>query len=169
MIETGRGGIKTRSKKITEAEVVIETISRKMIETGVGVHQESAVSPVSFVVVMDVLSEEIRNEELWELLDEDDLVITSEKEVDFQRRVVEWQETFERRGLRVNMDKTEVIVTNKELTMVEDLPDADGSLGLRGTLAGIASARALLIDDCIISRLRSRCLASSANKIGILK
>ncbi|XP_068235810.1 uncharacterized protein [Palaemon carinicauda] len=77
---------------------------------------------------MDVLSEEIRNEEFWELLYVDDLVITSEKEVDFQRRVVEWQETFERDGLRVNMDKTEVIVTNKERRDRITMHESKGSI-----------------------------------------
>ncbi|XP_064100906.1 uncharacterized protein LOC135211534 [Macrobrachium nipponense] len=57
-------------------------------------------------IVRDVLSEEIRNEELWELLYGDDLVITAENEEDQQRRVRGWQESLERGGLKVSVNKT---------------------------------------------------------------
>ncbi|XP_064081904.1 uncharacterized protein LOC135198262 [Macrobrachium nipponense] len=62
---------------------------------------------------MDV-SEEIRNEVLWELLYADDLVITAEDEEDQQRRVGEWQESLERGGLKVNVNKAEVLLTGRE-------------------------------------------------------
>lgn len=84
-------------------------------DVSVGLHQGSALSPFLFVLVMDVLSEEIRNEVLWELLYADDLVITAEDEEDLQRRVVgEWQESLERGSLMVNMNKTEVLVSSRE-------------------------------------------------------
>ncbi|XP_064111410.1 uncharacterized protein LOC135218894 [Macrobrachium nipponense] len=60
---------------------------------------------------MDVLSEEIRNEELWELLYSNDLVITAENGEGLQRRVQEWQESIERSGLKANVNKTEVLVS----------------------------------------------------------
>ena len=59
-------------------------------EVSVELHQGSALSPFLFVMVMDVLSEEIRNKELWELLYADDLVITADSEKDLPRRVGEW-------------------------------------------------------------------------------
>ncbi|XP_068232180.1 uncharacterized protein [Palaemon carinicauda] len=61
-----------------------------------------------------MLSEEIRNEELWELLYADDLVITAENEEELQRRVVEWQDTLEKGILRFNEEKTEAMVSSKE-------------------------------------------------------
>ncbi|XP_064088417.1 uncharacterized protein LOC135202895 [Macrobrachium nipponense] len=67
---------------------------------------------------MDVLSEEIRNEELCEFLYADHLVITAENEEDLQRRVGECQESLERgclketRALRrkeeVKLERTEI-------------------------------------------------------------
>ncbi|XP_068229663.1 uncharacterized protein [Palaemon carinicauda] len=65
-------------------------------------------------LVMAVSSEDIRNEEFWGLLYADDLVITTENEEDLQRRVVEWQETLERGGLRVHVDETEGMVSSKK-------------------------------------------------------
>ena len=38
-----------------------------------GLHQGSALNPFLFLVVLDVLSERVRKEELWELLYVDDL------------------------------------------------------------------------------------------------
>ena len=46
----------------------------------------SALGPSLFVMVMDVSCKDIRNEELWELLYAEDVVITDENEEDLQRR-----------------------------------------------------------------------------------
>ncbi|XP_068243653.1 uncharacterized protein [Palaemon carinicauda] len=50
-------------------------------------HQGSALSQFSFMVIMDVLSVEIRNEELRELLYANNLVITAENEEDLHKKV----------------------------------------------------------------------------------
>ncbi|XP_068242280.1 uncharacterized protein [Palaemon carinicauda] len=63
---------------------------------------------------MNVLSEEIRNEELCEFLYTEDLRIITGNEEDLQRRVVDGQETLESGFLRVNMDKTETKVSIRE-------------------------------------------------------
>ena len=41
----------------------------------VGVHQGSALSPFSFIMVIDVLTEDVRDGSLMELLHGDDLVL----------------------------------------------------------------------------------------------
>ena len=66
------------------------------------------------VLIRDVLNEEVRNEEVWELQYAEDLMITAENEEDLQRRVGEWQESLERGGLKVNVNKTEVMISSKE-------------------------------------------------------
>ncbi|XP_066959225.1 uncharacterized protein [Macrobrachium rosenbergii] len=52
----------------TSTRVITAVGETENFEVSVGVHQGSALSPFLFVLVMDVLSEEIRNEVLWELL-----------------------------------------------------------------------------------------------------
>ncbi|XP_064088521.1 uncharacterized protein LOC135202952 [Macrobrachium nipponense] len=61
--------------------VYTKATSAENFEAGVGLHQGSALSPFLFVLVMGVLSEEIRDEELWELY-ADELVITAGNEED---------------------------------------------------------------------------------------
>ncbi|XP_064100783.1 uncharacterized protein LOC135211401 [Macrobrachium nipponense] len=83
-------------------------------EISAGLHQGSALSPFLFVQVMDVSSEEIRKEELWELLYFDAMVFTAENEEGLQRRVGEWQEFLEKGRLKVTVNKTEVLLSSRE-------------------------------------------------------
>ena len=80
----------------------------------VGLHQGSALSPFLFLVVIDTLTRELRNNEgLWELLFADDLVIIADTEEQLQERFLEWKETLEKKGLKVNIGKTESMVSSK--------------------------------------------------------
>ncbi|XP_064080645.1 uncharacterized protein LOC135197512 [Macrobrachium nipponense] len=88
--------------KRTHTKVITAVGETENFEVRVGLHQRSALSPFLFVMVMDVLSEVIRNEELWELLYTNDLVIIAENEEDIQRTVGEWKESLERVGLKKN-------------------------------------------------------------------
>jgi Reverse transcriptase (RNA-dependent DNA polymerase) len=51
----------------------------------VGLHQGSALSPLLFIIVMEVVSGEIRGGLPGELLYVDDLVLLTESEVDLRR------------------------------------------------------------------------------------
>ena len=57
----------------------------------VGLHQGSALSPLLFISIMDVLAEEARNKPPWAMLFADDLVLLSET-------VDEVEEELERTG-----------------------------------------------------------------------
>ena len=83
-------------------------------EVKVGLHQGSALSPFLFAVVMDVLSEDVREAMLWDLLFADDLVITAETMEELQERYEAWRECLERGGLRINIRKTEVMLSSRE-------------------------------------------------------
>ena len=71
----------------------------------VGVHQGSALSPLLFIMVMDVLTD-VRNGSLMELLYANDLVLRGESLNKVMGKYGRWKIAVERKGLRVNVDKT---------------------------------------------------------------
>ncbi|VDP37453.1 unnamed protein product [Heligmosomoides polygyrus] len=56
----------------------------------VGVHQGSALSPLLFVVVMDVVSHDLQQPVPWTLLYADDVMLASEDKIELQRQVQAW-------------------------------------------------------------------------------
>ena len=90
----------------------IEGLSREF-EIGVGLHQGSAMSPLLFAVIIDVLSEHLRAENLWELLFADDLAIMADSEEQPQDILLKWQECLEKYGLKTNAKKTETMACSK--------------------------------------------------------
>lgn len=93
----------------------------------VGLHQGSALSPFLFLVVLDVLTEMMDND-FWDLLYADDLVIMAESENELQQRLVAWQECLERGGLKVNATKTETMVSSKSGDEAIHIKDTAGNL-----------------------------------------
>ena len=72
----------------------------------VGVHRGSALSPLLFIMVMDVPTEEVRDGSLMELLYADDLVLCGESLNDVMDKYKRWKSAVEEKGLRVTVDKT---------------------------------------------------------------
>ena len=60
-----------------ESKTAVRTAQRLLreFEIRVGLHQGSALSPLLFAIVIDALSEHLREEDLWALLFADDLAI----------------------------------------------------------------------------------------------
>ena len=56
----------------------------------------------------------IRGRLPWELLYADDLVVIAETEEDLIKRLNEWKNNVENRGMRVNMNKTKVMISGVE-------------------------------------------------------
>ena len=74
-------------------------------------HQGSALSPLLFVIVMEAISREFRAALPWELLYADDLDVIAENEEDLIKRLNEWKNNVENRVMRVNMNKTKVMIS----------------------------------------------------------
>jgi len=62
------------------------------------------------IIVMDAVSEYVQHDVLWDMLYADDLIIADISSAKLQERFGEWQEALERKGLKVNADKTETMV-----------------------------------------------------------
>ena len=71
----------------------------------VGVYQISALSPLLFIMVMDVLTEDVRDGSLMELLYADNLVLCGES-LNVMDKHGRWKNAVEGKGLKVNIYKT---------------------------------------------------------------
>ena len=89
-----------------ETLVSTRTGDTEYFHVGVGLHQGSALSPLPFIQIMDVLQAEIGKEPPWVMLFADDLVICKHSRAEVEIQLERWRETFESHGLRVNRGKT---------------------------------------------------------------
>ena len=91
------------------AKAVVRTVygNGKGFEVKVGMHQGSGLSPLLFVIVMEAISREFRVALPWELLYADDFAVIAETE-ELIKRLNEWKDNVESKGMRVNMNKTKV-------------------------------------------------------------
>ena len=90
-------------------------------QVGVGVHQGSFLSPLLFILVLEVLSREFRNGVPLELLYADDLAIAAIDAFNvYISKVCTWKDGMERKGLRVNMKKTKILISGIDLDLLEE-------------------------------------------------
>ncbi|KAK3522871.1 hypothetical protein QTP86_005687 [Hemibagrus guttatus] len=79
----------------------------------VGLHQGSALSPFLFAIVMEQLSEEVRQKSPWTMMFADDIVICSESREQVEENLERWRFALERRGMKVSRSKTEYMCVNE--------------------------------------------------------
>ena len=103
------------------AKTVVRTVygNSSGFEVKVGMHQGSALSPLLFAIVMEAISREFRVALPGELLYADDLVVIAETEEDLIKRLHEWKNNVENRGMRVNMNKTKVMISGERQKPVQ--------------------------------------------------
>ncbi|KAK3517603.1 hypothetical protein QTP70_012957 [Hemibagrus guttatus] len=68
----------------------------------VGLHQGSALSPFLFAIMMDQLSEEVRQESPWTMMFADDIVVCRESREQVEENLEKWRFALERRGMKVS-------------------------------------------------------------------
>ncbi|KAK3516854.1 hypothetical protein QTP70_027075 [Hemibagrus guttatus] len=105
----------------------------------VGLHQGSALSPFLFAIVMDQLSEEVRQESPWTMMFADDIVICSESREQVEENLERWRFALERRGMKVSRSKTEYMCVNERegsgtVRLQGEVPEAMEYLFLKDNL-----------------------------------
>ena len=97
------------------AKTVVRTVygNSRGFEVKVGMHQGSGLSPLLFVIVMEAISREFRVALPWELPYADDLSVIAETEEELIKRLNEWKDNVESKGMRVNMNKTKVMISGE--------------------------------------------------------
>jgi len=71
------------------------------------------------VIVMEAISTEFRVALPWELLYADDLVVIAETEGDLIKRLKEWKSNVKNKGMKVNMNKTTVLISGERQKPVQ--------------------------------------------------
>ena len=66
--------------------------------------------------MIDEVTKKVRNGVPWYLGYADDLVLTAESEHEVLERFDRWRTELELRGLKINMEKTKMMVTGKSST-----------------------------------------------------
>ena len=84
----------------------------KGFTVNVGLHQGSALIPFLFAIVVDRLTDEVRQEAPWTMLFADDIVICSETKQQAEDNLDRWRYALERRGMKVSRSKTEYMCMN---------------------------------------------------------
>jgi len=99
----------------TGAKTVVRTVygNSKGFEVKVGMHQGSALSSLLFVIAMESISREFMVAQPWKLLYADDLAVIVETEEEPIKRLNEWKDNVESKGMRVNMNKTKVMISGE--------------------------------------------------------
>src|SRR6056300_1728659 len=128
---------------------------------GVGVHQGSVLSPLLFILVLEALSREFRTGAPWELLYADDLVLISDSLDGCVNKLKVWKEGMERKGLRVNLNKTKFLISGPGLDVLQDSGACPCGVCRRGV-----GANSILCPRCNCwvhqrcSDITGRCLSS---------
>ena len=68
--------------------------------------------PLVFAIMVDVVMESVRNGLMSDMLYADELVLMSDTMEGLRERFWKWKETF--KGLKVNLEKTKVVVSRAE-------------------------------------------------------
>ena len=97
----------------------------------VGVHQGSVLSPLLFAMVIDEVTENARKGWMKQILYADDLVLMEETIEELRENFDEWRETFESRGMRVNLGKTNLMSCGMEEETLDHKIDPCGMCGTR--------------------------------------
>ena len=93
----------------TTGRVVVGSGMSNEFQVNIGLRQGSALSPLLFILVMELISRKIGTTyAMKKIMYADDLVIVAEHREELQGALEEWNEMFKKHGLKMNLDKTEV-------------------------------------------------------------
>ena len=82
----------------------------KSFPVKIGLHQDSALSPFLFLLVLDTLTKDIQKEAPWNMIFADDVFLGDEDRKGVEGQVNLWTERLEKYGLKVNQLKTVYLV-----------------------------------------------------------
>lgn len=87
----------------------------------IGLHQGSALSPLLFALILDVVTRDVQDGAPWCMFFVDDIVLMAESQRELNTKLEQWRAALDTKGLRVSRSKTEYLCSNfSGVTTAED-------------------------------------------------
>ena len=102
----------------------------------IGVHQGSVLSPLLFAIVVEFVTENARKCLMKEVLYADDLALMSETMEGLKEKFLKWKSALER-GLKVNLEKTKVMVCGSKGEVMRSKINPCGICGKKVTVYSV--------------------------------
>ena len=95
-------------------KTVVRSAAGESISFGmdVGLHQCSALSPYLFLLMMDVLTQDVRKDVPGSMMFADDIVLCGDDETDMTEYLETWRKALEERGMGISRPKTQFMDFN---------------------------------------------------------
>ena len=94
----------------TRRRVVVGSGLSEEFPVNIGLRQGSALSPLLFIMVMELISRKISTKDvLKKVMYADDLAMIADSKQELQEVLEEWKGVFKKHGLRMSQEKTEVM------------------------------------------------------------
>ena len=94
----------------TTARVVVGEGASEEFEVKIGLRQGSVLSPLLFIAELELISRKtVVTDAMKKLLYADDLVLVANGKQELQETMEEWNGLFTKHGLKLNLEKTEVL------------------------------------------------------------
>ena len=120
-----------KNQKWDQSKVKEESGLSDEFSVNVGVHQGSVLSPRLFAIALDAVTERVRDGSINEILYADDLVLVAETMKELRYKFWQWKEAFEGKIMRVNLNKTKMMVNGLEEKVTPSKIDPCGVCGRR--------------------------------------
>ena len=95
--------------QVVHEQVVTQKGETEYFPIQVGLRQGSALSHLLFIIIMDVLTENIEKDPPWAMMFADDLVLCAMTREEVEEDLETWRVVFESHGLKISRTKTEYL------------------------------------------------------------